>query len=189
MSSDWEPIMTWSKLKEKIEDHIVTIVFALITILCLTIWQAIPSEVWIQLGAAIPKRALAAFIGLLLIALSTSLAYNFSLRRKLRDIRGEEQTKPSDENAKLDNYEPDEKEKEILLYLFKSNDGKPIEDINRRLRFKYEQELSYHLSRLDKHGFTYVLPIVVAGQSLDYYLTNKGREYVLHNLLPTKGDI
>jgi uncharacterized membrane protein len=89
--------MTWTKLTEKIEDHIVTIVFALITILCLTIWQAIPSEVWIQLGAGIPKRALAAFIGLLLIALSTSLAYSFSLRRKLRNIRGEQQTKPSDE--------------------------------------------------------------------------------------------
>lgn len=172
-----------------LEDHIVTIVFGLITILCLTIWQAIPSEVWVQVAAAIPKRALAAFIGLLLIALSTCLAYSFSLRWKLKNIRGEEPTEPSDKIAEPDDYEPDEKEKEILLYLFKSNDGKPVEDINRRLRFKYEQELSYHLGRLDAHSYIYTLPIVVAGQSLDYYLASKGREYVIHNLLTTEGDI
>lgn len=181
--------MTWTKLKEKVEDHFVAIVFALITFLCLIIWQAIPSEVWVQLGAVIPKRALAALIGLLLIALATSIAYTHSLRRELRNIQGEKLSEQSPENVELDNYEPDEKEKEILLYLFKSNDGKTIEDINQRLRFKYQQELSYHLSRLDKHGYTYVLPIVVAGQSLDYYLSNKGREYVIHNLLKPDGNI
>jgi len=74
--------MNWEKAKEKIEEHIVTAVLVLIASLCLIIWQAVPSEAWARIGAATPKRALAALIGLLLIALSTALAYIYSLHRR-----------------------------------------------------------------------------------------------------------
>lgn len=83
--------MTWQKLKEKIEDHIVTVVLALVGSLCVIIWQAVPSETWARIGEAIPKRVLGALIGLLLIALSASIARIFSLRR----IRSKEQAEIS----------------------------------------------------------------------------------------------
>lgn len=76
--------MDWAKIKEKLQERIVTVVLSLASFLCLVIWQAVPSESWARLGAAIPKRVLAAVIGLLLIALSTALAYILSLRKKLK---------------------------------------------------------------------------------------------------------
>ncbi|MFN2452967.1 MAG: hypothetical protein ABR577_01970 [Pyrinomonadaceae bacterium] len=76
--------MTFEKIKEKIEDHITTVVFALIASLFLVIWQAVPSEVWAQIGKAIPKRALAALIGLVLIGFATTIAYAYSLHQRLK---------------------------------------------------------------------------------------------------------
>lgn len=78
--------MNWQKIKEKILEHIVTVVLSLVSFLCLVIWQAVPSQSWEQLGAAIPKRALAALLALLLIALATTIAYSVSLRRKLKAL-------------------------------------------------------------------------------------------------------
>lgn len=185
--------MTWTKLKEKIEDHIVTIVFALITFLCLVIWQTVPSESWIQLGAVVPKRSLAALAGLLLIGLVTTIAYVFSLRRELKNIhagsQSKEQTNHSSQHVKPDIYVPDEKDKEILRYLFQSNTDQTFDDINRRLGFKYKEELNYYLNRLSKYGYTYTLPIIIAGQSLTYLLSDKGREYVMYKLLESHRDV
>lgn len=76
--------MTFERIKEKIEDNITTVVFGLIASLFLVIWQAVPSEVWAQIGKAIPKRALAALIGLLLIGFVTTIAYAYSLHRRLK---------------------------------------------------------------------------------------------------------
>src|SRR2546421_9606918 len=113
--------MTWSKLKEKIEDHIITVVFALITFLCLVIWQAIPSEIWIQLGTVIPKRMLAALIGLLFIVAVTSVAYIFSLRRELKNPQATSQTReqssPAAQHTTVETYEPNDSEREMLRYL------------------------------------------------------------------------
>jgi predicted RNase H-like nuclease (RuvC/YqgF family) len=80
--------MTWEKLKEKIVDHIVKVVLTLVTFLCLIVWQAVPSETWAQLGAVIPKRVLAALIGLLVIALATLTAYIFSLHKGRKPLQG-----------------------------------------------------------------------------------------------------
>lgn len=76
--------MTWEKLKEKIEERITTAVFVLVTFLCVAIWQAVPFEAWAQIGKVIPKRALAALIGLLLIGFVTTIAYAYSLHQKLK---------------------------------------------------------------------------------------------------------
>jgi hypothetical protein len=77
--------MDWQKIKEKIEDHIVGLIFLLVTFLCGVVWQAVPSETWTRLEAAISTRAIAAVSVLLLIGLSTALAYIFSLRKQLKN--------------------------------------------------------------------------------------------------------
>jgi hypothetical protein len=84
MAADYLPMSLRTKFKDKFEDHIIAVVFSLVTLLCLIIWQAIPSQVWNQLGAIIPKRVLAALIGLLSILLTTSICYIFSLKRQLK---------------------------------------------------------------------------------------------------------
>src|SRR2546421_13124649 len=76
--------MDWQKIKEKIQERIGIAVLSLVAFLCLAIWQAVPAQAWEQLGAVIPKRALAALIALLLIGLSGITALVFSLRRKLK---------------------------------------------------------------------------------------------------------
>src|SRR5688572_20349796 len=92
--------MDWQKIKGKTEDHLVGLIFLLITFLCGVVWQAVPSETWTRLGAAIPKRVLAAVIALLLIGLATLTAYVFSLRRQLKSKQAETETSQG-ELAKL----------------------------------------------------------------------------------------
>lgn len=79
--------MTWEKLKEKLLDHIVTLVLSLVTFLCLVIWQAVPSETWARVWEAIPKQVLGALAGILLIALVSTAAYVYTLRRKLKQVQ------------------------------------------------------------------------------------------------------
>jgi hypothetical protein len=71
-----------SKLKEKLEDRTIEILFALIGLLCLIIWRAVPSEVWERISGAVPTQALWAMIGLLLIVASAEAAYIIHLRRQ-----------------------------------------------------------------------------------------------------------
>jgi hypothetical protein len=60
--------MAWN-LKQKAQDHIVLILFGLITLLLLVVWRAIDSSVWDRVSAATPKRALWALLGLAGIAI------------------------------------------------------------------------------------------------------------------------
>jgi hypothetical protein len=76
--------MNWEKTKEKILDQIVPVVVSLIASLFLVIWQAVPSETWERVEAAIPKRVLLASIALLLIGFSAAAAYIASLRWQLK---------------------------------------------------------------------------------------------------------
>jgi hypothetical protein len=55
--------------KEKAREHIVLAIFALIGLLLLAIWQAVPSSLWGTVSEATPKRALWALIALELIAI------------------------------------------------------------------------------------------------------------------------
>ena len=86
--------MGWlAKLKEKAEEHTISVLFALIVLLSLIVWRAVPSEVWDKVSAAVPKRALWALTGLLAITTSLTCAYIFHLRKQQRLIQIE--------NAKL----------------------------------------------------------------------------------------
>lgn len=60
--------MAWN-LKQKAQDHIVLGLFALITLLSLIVWRAVPSSAWDKVSEATPKRALWALLGLALIAI------------------------------------------------------------------------------------------------------------------------
>lgn len=55
--------MAWN-LKQKAQDHIVSIGLGLIVLLLLVVWGAIDSSVWGKVSAATPKRALWALLGL-----------------------------------------------------------------------------------------------------------------------------
>jgi hypothetical protein len=81
--------MDWQKIKEKATDHIVGLIFLLITFLFGLIWKAVPSETWTRLLAAIPTPALAASLALSLIGLATAIAYIFSLRRKQKRLEAD----------------------------------------------------------------------------------------------------
>ena len=73
-----------TKFKDKLQDYAFTLIFGGIGLLSLIIWRAIPVEVWQKLDAVIPKKALAAFIGLLLFAVTILVAYVFSRRGRRR---------------------------------------------------------------------------------------------------------
>lgn len=68
--------MDWlTKLKEKAQEHSISIVFALIVLLSLVVWKAVPSEVWDRVSEVVPKRVLWALLGLLAIAAFLEVAY------------------------------------------------------------------------------------------------------------------
>lgn len=60
--------MGWN-LKQQAKDRIVTGLFALIVLLLLIVWKAIPSSVWDRVSEATPKRALWALLALAGIAI------------------------------------------------------------------------------------------------------------------------
>jgi hypothetical protein len=75
--------MGWQDtLKEKARDHIITVLFGLITLLLLAIWKAVPGKVWDRVSEATPKRVLWALIGLELIAIGLLTAFALDDRRK-----------------------------------------------------------------------------------------------------------
>jgi len=71
-----------AKIKELALENIVLAVFALITLLLLVIWQAVPSSVWATVSEATPKRALWALLGLEAIAICVLVALALDNRRK-----------------------------------------------------------------------------------------------------------
>ncbi len=60
--------MAWN-LKQKAQDHIVSVGLALIVLLLLAVWRAIDPSVWDRVSEATPKRALWALLGLAGIAI------------------------------------------------------------------------------------------------------------------------
>lgn len=77
--------MDWkAKLKEKAQEHIISELFVLITLLLLVIWQAIPSSTWDKISEAIPKQALWAALALALIALFLESTFLLDHRRKAK---------------------------------------------------------------------------------------------------------
>lgn len=82
--------MGWStKLKEKAEEHTISGLFALIVLLSLIVWGAVPSEVWDRVSEVTPKRALWALTGLQLIAAILASAYIYNLRKQRKKIQAE----------------------------------------------------------------------------------------------------
>ena len=63
-------------------EHVVVLVLSVIGILLLVLWQAVPSEIWVRVSDAVPKRVLWALLALALILILLELAYILYLRRK-----------------------------------------------------------------------------------------------------------
>jgi hypothetical protein len=86
--------MSWvTKLKEKAQDHLISGVFGLITLLFLIIWAAVPSEIWDKVPSAVPRKVLFALLGLALIAICLEAAYIFSLRKERKSLKENLETK------------------------------------------------------------------------------------------------
>jgi len=77
--------MAWN-LKQKAQDHIVLVLFGLITLLLLIVWRAIDSSVWDRVSAATPKRALWALLGLAGIAIGLLIGALIDSRRKRKNV-------------------------------------------------------------------------------------------------------
>jgi len=71
--------------KEKAREHIILGLFALIALLLLVIWQAVPREVWGKVSEAVPKQALWALLGLEAIAIGIQAAFALDNRRKWKN--------------------------------------------------------------------------------------------------------
>jgi len=75
--------MAWN-LKQKAQDHIVSIGLGLIVLLLLVVWQAVPSSAWGKVSEVTPKRALWALLGLAGIAICLLSGALIDNRRKQR---------------------------------------------------------------------------------------------------------
>jgi hypothetical protein len=92
---------------------------------------------------------------------------------------------PRPRRAQPEEYEPNEREQQILWYLFQSNVDRELDSIVAGLRFQYSEEAVHHLENLAGHGYVRLPPRWgITDLSAQYRLTPKGREYVMKNLLP-----
>jgi len=73
--------MAWN-LKQKVQDHIVSIGLGLIVLLLLVVWKAVDPSVWDRASEAVPKRALWALLALELIAIIALAGSLINHRRK-----------------------------------------------------------------------------------------------------------
>ncbi len=85
--------MGWN-LKQKAQDHIVSISLGLIVLLLLTVWRAVPSSVWDRVSEAVPKQALWALLGLAVIAIGIQTAFALDNRRKQKLISATSNVEP-----------------------------------------------------------------------------------------------
>jgi hypothetical protein len=198
--------MEWRKIKEKTEDYIVGLIFLLISSLCVVVWQAVPSETWTRLGAAISKRAIAAVSALLLIGLSTAIAYIFSLRKsraplqsKADDLKAQisklqervselssdlqkaeiENRRLAHEVEQLTHDALDDTGREILASLSLYRDRTSAELLARSLNFHRERILFY-LTELERQG--YIMSVnAFTGNPTSYLLTQKARDFLMKN--------
>lgn len=79
--------MAWN-LKQKAQDHIVLVLFGLITLLLLIVWRAVDPSVWDGVSAATPKRVLWALLGLESIAICLLSAALHKRTRKKKRVSG-----------------------------------------------------------------------------------------------------
>jgi len=75
--------MAWN-LKQKVQDHIVSIGLGLIVLLLLVVWKAVDPSVWDRVSEAVPKRAPWALLALELIAIIALAGSLINHRRKGR---------------------------------------------------------------------------------------------------------
>jgi hypothetical protein len=73
--------MGWN-LKQKAQDHTVSIGLGLIVLLLLTVWQAVDPSVWGKVSEAVPKRALWALLALESITICLLVAYAVQIKRR-----------------------------------------------------------------------------------------------------------
>lgn len=97
--------------------------------------------------------------------------------------RPRNRTKPH--RAEPEEYEPDERGRQILWYLFQSNVDRNLGSIVSGLGFQYSEEAIHYLENLARQGYVRLPPRwSVTDLFPEYRLTPKGREYVMKNLLP-----
>ena len=77
--------MGWN-LKQRAQDHIVTVAVGLIVLLLLVVWRAIPSSVWDRVSETTPKRALWALLALEGMAICLLSGALIDYRRKEKNI-------------------------------------------------------------------------------------------------------
>ncbi len=75
-----------------------------------------------------------------------------------------------------------EQEKKILRYLFRSDVDRDLGSIIRNLKFEHPEEAKLRLSNLSRLRYV-ISPPRLPVRITAYQLTDKGREYVLNNLL------
>ena len=75
--------MGWN-LKQQAQAHIVKVSIALLTLLLLVIWRAVPSTVWDRVSAVVPKPVLWALVALELIGIVGLVVALIDHRRKAR---------------------------------------------------------------------------------------------------------
>lgn len=85
--------MAWN-LKQKAQDHIVSIGLGLIVLLLLAVWRAVPSSAWDKVSEATPKRALWALLGLAGIAICFLVGALIDNRRKQKRALGLSDSNP-----------------------------------------------------------------------------------------------
>lgn len=201
--------------------YIVGLLAALTASLFLVIWHAWLYEVLRRNGEAIPRQALGAIIGVLLVFLLASFVYvfyykqemeralaeNLKLQTDLSASKSELDASKLELQAKLDSlekaeqenqqlkeqvkqlsqpppaFEPDEKDKEILRYLYKPDVDHLLSYIAETIRLD-QQETKLRLHKLNEHKYVRLPPRRSATHRFpEYKLTDKGIEFVINNNL------
>lgn len=180
----FSPHSMMDKLKEKILEHIVALVFLLITFLIGTIWLSVPPETRTQIGAAIPKQTLAATLGLLLILLLTSFAYIYHLRKTIAQPTQANSNESVSQKTRVEKFKIDNDGRLILKFLAQTDRSVSLYDLEQRLPIT-SVKLNYLVREMHKHRFLKVFD----DRGLGYFyceLEQNGREYILKNkLLPS----
>src|SRR5438067_75195 len=76
----------FTKVREKILDHMIGAAWGAIVLLLSVFWFAVPSVFWAKLSAKVPVRVLWALAGLLLMGLWIAVAYVIKLRRTIKAL-------------------------------------------------------------------------------------------------------
>ncbi len=150
-----------------------------------TLFLGLIPQVRDHIWPAIPKWLLLVLTVIFLSATLALLQFLSKSRRKLTEVQS-----AYEEISKPEEFEPDEKDKEIMQYLFQSNVDRVLSVIKSQLNFEHTEELKLHLNTMIKHGHVHTRYNYRQGRRfLEYWLTDKGRDYVVRNLLKSGSDI